>query len=305
MAKEYRQNESHDFIRKDYTTPTIEILEGDFDGGNGNRYSLPYGLCKGVGIDTDGMTPREAWEAYTNHTGISKKQAEEAHWGQEKVSETDEQIESDDNPTRVEPYSSSAQVAIGNFRKESCKLRHEELMAVSKDGKVIVEAKGKNDSVSLYSFQWRQCADGHIVHNHPQGNTFLSDADIEIAITYGARTIEAVGYDGTIHIVELPNGITKENISRFFYDYYITIKRGIAKANTLHDSLPKRAIKTGRYFVNRPEGWDVYRNGASPKDRFNFPEYAKVVQQEIKDFSKTTEQKYGVKSIFLKMEDEK
>ena len=32
---------------------------------------LPYGLCKDVGIDTEGMTPREAWDAYYEKTGKS------------------------------------------------------------------------------------------------------------------------------------------------------------------------------------------------------------------------------------------
>lgn len=31
---------------------------------------LPYGLCKDLGIDTTGMTPREAWEAYYEKTGV-------------------------------------------------------------------------------------------------------------------------------------------------------------------------------------------------------------------------------------------
>ena len=32
---------------------------------------LPFGLCKDAGIDTEGMTPREAWDAYYGKTGIS------------------------------------------------------------------------------------------------------------------------------------------------------------------------------------------------------------------------------------------
>lgn len=65
-------------VKKAYSKPNIEVQEED---NRGNRYSLPYGLCKGVGIDTTGMTPREAWAAYTGKTGISKEQAEKEHWG--------------------------------------------------------------------------------------------------------------------------------------------------------------------------------------------------------------------------------
>lgn len=65
-------------VKKAYSKPNIEVQEED---NRGNRYSLPYGLCKGVGIDTTGMTPREAWAAYTRKTGISKEDAEKEHWG--------------------------------------------------------------------------------------------------------------------------------------------------------------------------------------------------------------------------------
>lgn len=68
-------------LKKKYSSPDIDIAETkDDERHNGNKYSLPYGLCKGVGIDTTGMSPREAWEAYENKTGISKEEAEEKHW---------------------------------------------------------------------------------------------------------------------------------------------------------------------------------------------------------------------------------
>ena len=68
-------------VKKAYSKPNIEVQEED---NRGTRYSLPYGLCKGVGIDTTGMTPREAWAAYTGKTGISKGDAEREHWGEDK-----------------------------------------------------------------------------------------------------------------------------------------------------------------------------------------------------------------------------
>lgn len=66
--------------KKSYSTPEINVEEAV---NHINRYSLPYGLCKGVGIDTDGMTPREAWEAWENKTGKTKAQAEKEHWGED------------------------------------------------------------------------------------------------------------------------------------------------------------------------------------------------------------------------------
>lgn len=49
---------------------------------------LPYGLCKDLGIDTTGMTPREAWDAYYGKTGVSKKEAFE-----EKIESGDKDID--------------------------------------------------------------------------------------------------------------------------------------------------------------------------------------------------------------------
>lgn len=65
-------------IKKKYDTPEIDIEEAT---NGGNRYSLPYGLCKSVGINTEGMTPREAWNAWQNKTGKTKAEAEKEHWG--------------------------------------------------------------------------------------------------------------------------------------------------------------------------------------------------------------------------------
>lgn len=68
-------------IKKKYDTPEIDIEEAT---NGGNRYSLPYGLCKSVGINTEGMTPREAWEAWMSKTGKTKAEAEKEHWGEDK-----------------------------------------------------------------------------------------------------------------------------------------------------------------------------------------------------------------------------
>ena len=67
-------------IKKKYDTPEIDIEEAT---NGGNRYSLPYGLCKSVGINTKGMTPREAWDAWMSKTGRTKEDAEREHWGKE------------------------------------------------------------------------------------------------------------------------------------------------------------------------------------------------------------------------------
>lgn len=59
---------------------------------------LPYGLCKDLGIDTTGMTPREAWDAYYGKTGVSKKEAFE-----EKIESGDKDIDPEEATEEAEP----------------------------------------------------------------------------------------------------------------------------------------------------------------------------------------------------------
>ena len=84
--KEFRINTPYSQIMKATAEPEGGENEGENNesqelGGHGNRYSLPYGLCESVGIDTRGMTPREAWDAWTSKTGRTKEDAEREHWG--------------------------------------------------------------------------------------------------------------------------------------------------------------------------------------------------------------------------------
>lgn len=104
-------------LKKKYTSPDIDIAETkDDERHDGNKYSLPYGLCKGEGIDTEGMTPREAWEAYENKTGISKKEAEKKHWdknGKEeegKEALTDEKKNAEDRENAIAEMSNSDRI---------------------------------------------------------------------------------------------------------------------------------------------------------------------------------------------------
>lgn len=60
--------------KKAYESPIIEIEPGEEDGGA--RYRLPYGIAKGLGLDTTGMTPRQVWEMLKKR-GISPERAYE------------------------------------------------------------------------------------------------------------------------------------------------------------------------------------------------------------------------------------
>lgn len=83
-------------IKKKYDTPEIDIEEAT---NGGNRYSLPYGLCKSVGINTEGMKPREAWDAWTSKTGRTKEDAEREHWGKEASEKNAKKKENELNAT--------------------------------------------------------------------------------------------------------------------------------------------------------------------------------------------------------------
>ena len=41
---------------------------------DGERQTLVYGLCAEQGIDTEGMSPKDAWEALSNATGKSPEE---------------------------------------------------------------------------------------------------------------------------------------------------------------------------------------------------------------------------------------
>lgn len=41
---------------------------------------LPYGLLKGIGVSSEGLTPKQAWDKYRHYTGISPEEAYDAHF---------------------------------------------------------------------------------------------------------------------------------------------------------------------------------------------------------------------------------
>ena len=49
------------------------VRKGDDEAGTPNKYKLPYGLAKGLGLSTEGMTPTEVWNML-KAKGISPKE---------------------------------------------------------------------------------------------------------------------------------------------------------------------------------------------------------------------------------------
>ena len=60
--------------KSQYSSPIIEIQPGEEDGGA--RYRLPYGIAKGLKLNTEGKTPRQVWEMLKGK-GISPETAYE------------------------------------------------------------------------------------------------------------------------------------------------------------------------------------------------------------------------------------
>lgn len=49
--------------KNEYVKPQIDIVEVDpTEEDGGARYRLPYGIAKGLGLNTEGMTPRQVWD---------------------------------------------------------------------------------------------------------------------------------------------------------------------------------------------------------------------------------------------------
>ena len=163
MAQEYRQNESYETIKRGYSSPTIEVNETESNSTSGNKYSLPYGLCKGVGIDTTGMTPREAWDAYTSKTGISKQDAEKEHWGKEageknakKNHASGESAKPDKQHEQAKETHTSASVESKNA---SIQQTEEQPSEAQKDRKFTATRHGVNEELAQRSREMNSFSD--------------------------------------------------------------------------------------------------------------------------------------------------
>lgn len=285
--------------KKIYEQPKFEVVEPD--EGNGANTRLPYGIAKGLGLSTDGMTPRQVWE-------MLKKRGVNPENEYEKLKEkATEEIKEDSFEEIDSLYPERQREKIYKFREQHQKKTHEFATVIDENGDTFIYKEGETGSVSFRPSEYNNFKGKSLSHNHPQGNTFLSDADIEMLAYRGLRTIEAIGFDGWVHTVEvLPKENsemsfgTEKRLLDFYSGYQVALKKGLLKAHKEWISQPKTSIKTGKYTMQVPESWSLYRKGASPRDGMNWNEYAKIVQNEIMEFSKTTKEKYGVISKFRK-----
>lgn len=129
-------------------------MDDDDSKKGGNRYSLVYGLCKEVGIDTTGMTPRQAWEALEKARGKTKEEIEKEHWDKVKKRE-DEKRENlarkveGRAPKRVdndeEIDKAELEKGIAELEKAGVKFTREDVIFVTHDrtGQLIWLEKGR------------------------------------------------------------------------------------------------------------------------------------------------------------------
>ena len=284
-----------------YEQPKFEIKEAETGGNTG----LPFGLCKKYGIETGkNWTPRDAWNALKNKIGVNPEDVYK-ELDDNKVEEKKPEAVSDNKTEQVkEIYSEKTQKVFSEFRKTRAKLRHEESVVCDKDGNVLCDLKGKTGSVSFSPYYTTQFKDKHLIHNHPQVNTFLSDADVDVLMTTELSSIEAIGFDGTVCVIKKGNNLSRKDMINFYAEYSNAINEGAKKARAIFFEALKgetKTIKSGRFGIKVPKDWDLYREGVSPRNLANYPKYTEIVQKEVKAFLQNSKGKYDIQAYIEKV----
>lgn len=186
-------------LKKKYEQPTVEIIEPDKSGVS-NRYSLPYGLCQSVGINTQGMTPREAWDAWQSKTGKTKQQAEKEHWGKEQADDKKEKEEIEQSTEEV-----IKKMLESDRIKETKTLKKERIKSVLSYGKEEMRkttARLFNDDSFIYEnrrdegtyfiaagnrVQYKMPTDGGSGSAYSEGSAFYHETWHAIDWNYGDK----------------------------------------------------------------------------------------------------------------------
>lgn len=117
---------------------------------------LPYGLCKDIGIDTTGMTPREAWDAYYGKTGISPSKVKKEKMG-----------EIDDEPEKTKDESPKPTTESKKLTQEELITKHNEIAEERK--KFMNDFDKEHDGVSMWKLlQDRKGYFGGVYAKDPQ-----------------------------------------------------------------------------------------------------------------------------------------
>ena len=167
----------------EYNPPTIEVVDANEEGSA--RYRLPYGLAKGLGLSTEGMTPREVWEMLKGHGVTPENEYDKL---KEKA-----QKEIPDKPIEVVDslYNEKQKEKVYRFRSEHQNKTHEFSLVLNEKGDTIIYREGQTGSVSFYMNEYKSFGGGSLTHNHPQAHTILSDADIDMFAQCNLRTVQS------------------------------------------------------------------------------------------------------------------
>lgn len=282
-----------------YEQPKFEVVEPKV--GN---LGLPFGLCKKYGIAIeDNWTPRDAWDALKDRLGVDPEDVYK-ELENSKITERKPEKASEEEPKQIKQvYSKKVEKIFSDFRKNRAKLRHEESIVCDNDGNLLCDLKGKTGSVSFSAHYIDQFKDKHLIHNHPQVNTFLSAGDVDILMTTELSSVEAIGFDGTICVIKKGENLSRRDMMDFYTGYANAISVGAKKAKAAFLEALKgntKLIKSGRFNIKVPQDWDLYRDGVSPRDLANYPKYTKIVQDEVKVFLKNSKGKYDVQAFIEK-----
>lgn len=208
----------------------VDADDDEPEGGgksNGNTH-LPYGLCEKEGIDTKGMTPREAWEAYFKKTGVSPMEAYKNQFGSSK---------------KIHGMSLKVHKAIKSIEDRIKNDKVETAAVVDEGGNVVIDkSDGSKDSVQFSGEETAKMVDSTLTHNHPGGHTFSTD-DLVTACKYGLKTIRAVHANGAYTLTRIfefdPSEESVHKYIDFPWDFYN------AQNNYMKDTVDKIWKDTG------------------------------------------------------------
>ncbi len=123
--------------KKIYEQPKFEVVEPD--EGNGANTRLPYGIAKGLGLSTEGMTPRQVWEMLkkrginpeNEYEKLKEKATEEIE--SEPVKEVDAQREGHKMTiTQSKAFATLSKTAKEKLERNLDKLSSEQIAIISK-----------------------------------------------------------------------------------------------------------------------------------------------------------------------------
>lgn len=276
-------------IKKKYDTPEIDIEEAT---NGGNRYSLPYGLCKSVGINTEGMTPREAWEAWQNKTGKTKEEAEKEHWGKT-ADEKQPQNENSKENTSESVIKSKEDIKTKDDlisyikHRHGVELKNENIPFLNdKKNRLYTEIPKENRNAILNDLKQQ----GFSVEEHDKGyywidlpkkkeynKTLKGEKTIENAVKKAKNFAETVSYNGVKNIDSL-NKINEsyENLSKKYNLEKLESIGVDTRTDPWARAIGGRHLRISKSFLEHPE---------SKKVRRSTTEYTKFIDDSIKKYN--------------------